>query len=64
MLRQIYHNVKQTSAQTGRNCCLLLDAMSGRSKLVYLEIYNADDKLGASVRIGRTRGISNAVNAC
>lgn len=51
-LRQIHHLVKQASIETGWSTCLILDAMSGLSKVAYLAQYDENDELGSSVRIG------------
>ena len=61
-LRQIYHLVEQTSLDTGRSCCLLLDAMSGLSGDVFVAQYRKHDEDGPSVRIGTLRHRDN-INA-
>ena len=61
-LRQIYHLVEQTSFDTGRSCCLLLDAVSGLSGDVFVAQYKIDGEEGSSVRIGTLRHRDN-VNA-
>lgn len=61
-LRQIYHLGRQMSLRTGRSTCLLLDAMSGLSNTAYLARYDANDKLGPTLRIGKIKELSKAAH--
>ena len=59
-LRQIYHLGMQINVQSGRSTCLLLDAMSGFSKIAFLAQYNDSDEYGPSLRVGEVKDLCNA----